>query len=132
MSIDIAAIERVWEAHTAAEFVSADVDATMATMTDDPAVLHVPTSIGARGRTAVRRFYAGHFIGHEAQDMRLELVSRTATADRVVDEMTISFTHDLEIPWVLPGVAPTGRRVIVPLVAVIGMRDGLIDSEHIY
>ena len=44
----------------------------------------------------------------------------------------ISFTHDVEIPWVLPGVAPTGRRVVVPLVAVVGMRDGLIDSEHIY
>jgi hypothetical protein len=56
----------------------------------------------------VRRFYADYFIGHQAQDIRLELVSRTATADRVVDEMTISFTHDAEIPWVLPGVAPTG------------------------
>jgi hypothetical protein len=67
-----------------------------------------PTSTGARGRTAVRRFYADYFIGHQAQDIRLELVSRTATADRVVDEMTISFTHDAEIPWVLPGVAPTG------------------------
>ena len=29
-------------------------------------------------------------------------------------------------------VAPTGRRVVVPLVAVVGMRDGLIESEHIY
>jgi len=104
----------------------------MATMTDDPVVLHVPTSIGARGRTAVRRFYADYFIGHQAQDMRLELVSRTASVDRVVDEMTISFTHDVEIPWVLPGAAPTGRRVVVPLVAVVGMRGGLIDSEHIY
>ena len=64
--------------------------------------------------------------------MRLGLVSRTATVDRVVDEMTISFTHDVEIPWVLPSVAPTGRRVVVPLVAMIGIRDGLIDSEHIY
>jgi hypothetical protein len=33
MYMNIAAIERVWEAHAAAEFVSADVDATMATMT---------------------------------------------------------------------------------------------------
>jgi carboxymethylenebutenolidase len=64
----------------------------MATMTDDPVVMHVPTSIGARGRTEVRGFYADYFIDHQAQDMRLELVSRTATADRVVDEMTISFT----------------------------------------
>ena len=92
MSSHIAANERVWEAHTTADY----------------------------------------FIGHQAQDMHLELVSRTATVDRLVDEMTISFTHDVEIPWVLPGVAPTGRRVVVPLVVVIGMRDGLVDSEHIY
>ena len=32
----------------------------------------------------------------------------------------------------MPGVAPTGRRVVVPLVAVVGVRDGLIESEHIY
>jgi carboxymethylenebutenolidase len=104
----------------------------MATMTDDPVVMHVPTSIGARGRTEVRGFYADYFIDHQAQDMRLELVSRTATADRVVDEMTISFTHDVEIPWVWPGDAPTGRRVVVPLVAVVGLRGGLTDSEHIF
>jgi hypothetical protein len=30
-----------------AKFVTADVDATMATMTEDPSVLHVSTSIGA-------------------------------------------------------------------------------------
>ena len=113
MSMDITAVERVWEAHTAAEFVSADVEATLATMTDDPVVVHVPTSIGARGRTAMRRFYADYFIGHQAEDMHLELVSRTATVDRIVDEMTISFSHDVEIPWVLPGVAPTRRRVVV-------------------
>jgi carboxymethylenebutenolidase len=43
-----------------------------------------------------------------------------------------SFTHDVEIRWILPGVPPTGRRVVVPVVTVIGMRDGLVDSEHIY
>jgi hypothetical protein len=52
--------QQVWEAHTTAEFVAADVDATMATMTDDPLVVHVATSVGARGREAVRRFYADH------------------------------------------------------------------------
>ena len=81
---------------------------------------------------AVRRFYIEHFIGHQAGDMRLDLTSRTATAERVVDEMTISFTHDVEIPWMLPGVPPTGRFVTVPIVAVIAFADGLVDSEHIY
>ena len=54
----------------------------MATMTGDPTVVHVSTSVGARGREAVRRFYIEHFIGHQAGDMRLDLTSRTATAER--------------------------------------------------
>ena len=59
MSINIAAIERVAGAHTV-EFVSAEVEATLVRLTDEPVVLHVPISTGARGRTAVRRFYAVH------------------------------------------------------------------------
>lgn len=129
---DLADNETVWDAHTAAEFVTADVDATMATMTEHPTVVHVATSVGATGRDAVRRFYTEHFIGHQASDMQLTPTSRTVTADRVVDEMTISFTHDVAIPWVLPGVAPTGRRVVIPIVTVITMRDGLVEREHIY
>jgi len=73
----------------------------------------------------VRRFYTEHFIGHQASDMLLELTSRTVTAERVVDEMTISFTHDVAIPWILPGIPPTGRPVVVPIVAVITFVDGL-------
>ena len=129
---DFATSEQVWDAHTAAEFVTSDVEATMATMTDNPTVLHVSTSVGARGRDAVRRFYSEYFIGHQASDMRLDLTSRTATAERLVDEMTVSFTHDVEIPWILPGIPPTGRSVTVPIVAVITFVDGLVDSEHIY
>ncbi len=129
---DVTAAEHVWDAHTAAEFVTADVDATMATMTDDPVVIHVPTMVGARGRAGVRRFYATHFIGHQPPDLALEVLSRTATASRVVDELLISFTHTCHVPWILPGVAPTGRAVRVVLVVVIGIADGLVESEHIY
>lgn len=93
---------------------------------------HVATSVGARGREAVRSFYAEYLIGNQASDMRLALPSRTATSESVVDELVTSFTHDVEIPWVLPGVAPTGRAVVVPIVTVIGMRDGLVGTEHIY
>lgn len=132
MTDDVTRNEQAWSDHTAAEFRTGDVDATMATMTDDPTVLHVATSIGAHGRDGVRRFYTDHFIGHQAQDMQLEVSSHTATSDRVIEEMTISFTHDTAIPWILPGVTPTGRRVVVPIVTVIGMRGGLVDSEHIY
>ncbi len=34
--------------------------------------------------------------------------------------------------WMLPGVPPTGKRVEIPIVVVVGFRDGKIASEHIY
>ena len=34
--------------------------------------------------------------------------------------------------WMLPGIAPTGKRVEVPVVVVVGFRDGKIAFERIY
>jgi carboxymethylenebutenolidase len=125
-------LTEVWEEHTTQEFAHKDVDATMRTMTADPHVISVPVATGGRGWSAVRDFYTRHFIGRTPQDIRLEPLSRTVDADRVVDEMVVSFTHDIEMPWILPGIAPTGRQVAIPLVAIIAFRDGKVASEHIY
>jgi carboxymethylenebutenolidase len=43
----------------------------------------------------------------------------------------VSFTH-CEIPAILPGVPPTGQKVVLPHVAVVGFKDGKIACEHIY
>jgi carboxymethylenebutenolidase len=34
--------------------------------------------------------------------------------------------------WMLPGVAPTGKRVEVPLVAIVRLRGDKLAHEHIY
>jgi carboxymethylenebutenolidase len=34
--------------------------------------------------------------------------------------------------WMLPGIAPTGKRVEVPLVAIVQFREGKLAHEHIY
>lgn len=122
----------LFDEHMADEFVLRDVDATMATMTEDPVVLHVPTSIGGRGVHDVRRFYANHFIGRFPDDFTPTPLSRTIGDDRLVDEMIISFTHTCEVPIFLPGVEPTGRRLRFPLVAVVCFVDGKVASEHLY
>ena len=54
------------------------------------------------------------------------------TKPTFVDEIIVSFTHDCEIPAILPGVSPTGRKVVLPHVAVVGFKDGEIAYEHIY
>ena len=126
---DLAAL---WEAHCRHEFETRDADATMATMVDQPYVNHVPTMTGGVGRDQLKRFYKYHFIGANPADMELLPVSRTVGADQVVDEMVVRFTHTSEIDWMLPGVAPTGRKVEVPLVAIVHFRGGKVAHEHIY
>jgi carboxymethylenebutenolidase len=59
-------------------------------------------------------------------------VSRTIGNDQLVDEMVFKFTHTIPMDWMLPGVAPTGKQVEVPLVAVVRFRDGKLAHEHIY
>jgi carboxymethylenebutenolidase len=34
--------------------------------------------------------------------------------------------------WMLPGIAPTGKRVECPLVVIVHFRDGKLANEHIY
>lgn len=50
----------------------------------------------------------------------------------MVDEFVFEFTHDSELPWMLPGVAPTGRRVRIPMVVVMGFAGDKVAYEHIY
>jgi carboxymethylenebutenolidase len=122
----------LWEAHCRYEFETRDVDATMATMVAQPYVNHVPTMTGGVGHDQLKRFYKHHFIGGNPPDTELAPISRTVGVDQVVDEMLFKFTHTREIDWMLPGVAPTGRRVEIPLVAVVRFVDGKVAHEHIY
>jgi carboxymethylenebutenolidase len=127
--IDIAA---VWDEHMRCEFVLRDADATMATMTEAPCLVEVPAGTGAQGREEVRNFYRDHFIPSWPVDTEVAPVSRTVGGDRVVDEFVVTFAHSLPMDWWLPGVAPTGLRVVLPHVAVVGFEQGLIAYEHIY
>lgn len=122
----------VFDAHLRAEFDTHDVDATMATMVSNPSLTHVPVMTGGNGFEAVRSFYGRYFIGHWPADTKITPVSRTIGQDRVVDEIIVSFTHDVEIVAELPGVAPTGKKVELPHVVIVGFKQGKVEYEHIY
>jgi carboxymethylenebutenolidase len=121
-----------WEEHIGYEFSSRDVASTIATMVPDAYVNHIPVMTGGYGHEALRRFYQEDFISPMPADTSIQLVARTLGQDRLVDEIIFSFTHTAEMPWMLPGVPPTGRWVEVPLVAVVGFRDGKLAHERIY
>jgi carboxymethylenebutenolidase len=122
----------VWEEHMKCEFATKSVDDTMATMIAGGHVNHVPTMTGGRGLAEIRDFYSRHFIPHMPPDTKTTPVSRTIGDTQIVDEMIFEFTHSITMDWMLPGVPPTGKKVTVALVAIIGFREGKVSHEHIY
>ena len=125
-------LARLWEEHTSHEFSTRDTEATLATMVDDAYVNHVPVLTGGAGKSALRIFYSVDFIPSMPPDTKLTPISRTVGEDQLVDEMIFSFTHTMEMPWMLPGIPPTNRPVEVALVAIVRFRDGKLAHEHIY
>jgi carboxymethylenebutenolidase len=122
----------LWEAHLAAEFEDYSLDATMATMVDEPYVNHVPTLIGGTGRRKLAHFYGNYFIGKMPPDAELEMLSRTVGQNRIVDEFIFRCTHTTRIDYMLPGVPPTGRRLEIVTVVIVHFEDGKIHHERIH
>jgi carboxymethylenebutenolidase len=127
-----AELVRLWELHTQLEFATKDATATVDTMTLENYVNHVPVMTGGRGRQEMIEFYGRHFIPKMPSDTSLRLLARTVGKDRLIDEFVFSFTHDIEMDWMLPGIQPTHRKVEVPMVVVVQFEGDKIACERIY
>jgi carboxymethylenebutenolidase len=125
-------LSAIWEDHIKNEFVTKDTESTLATMVPDAYVNHVPVLTGGVGQDELRRFYSQHFIPKMPPDTTMTPISRTIGVDRLVEEMVFEFTHTIEMDWMLPGIAPTGKHVKVPLVVIVHFREGKLKHEHIY
>jgi carboxymethylenebutenolidase len=122
----------LWEEHMRCEFATHNTEDTLATMVEDAYVNHIPVLTGGVGKDALREFYSKRFIPKMPPDTEVTPVSRTVGTDQLVDEMIFKFTHTIRMDWMLPGIAPTGKRVEVPLVAIVRFRGNKLAHEHIY
>jgi carboxymethylenebutenolidase len=121
-----------WDEHVKYEFATRNTEDTLRTMVADAYVNHVPVLTGGIGHDQLRDFYSQSFIPQMPPDTSMTPVSRTIGVDQVVDEMVFEFTHTIKMDWMLPGVAPTGKHVKIPLVVIVHFRDGKLAHEHIY
>src|SRR5215468_6272837 len=126
------ALSDIWDEHVRDEFGTKDAAGTLNTMVPDAYVNHIPVLTGGVGREELQEFYSKHFIPQIPADTEIIPISRTIGSERLVDELIVRFTHDIEMDWMLPGIAPTGKRVEVATVAVVTFRDGKLYNEHIY
>ena len=125
-------LERLWAEHLKGEFETRDVEATLATMVEDAYVNHMPVNTGARGKEALRAFYRDDFIPSWPEDVQMTPVNRVVGAGQLVDELHCEFTYNRPMPWFLPNVTPTHKRISVDFVVVVQFRGDKLACERIY
>jgi carboxymethylenebutenolidase len=126
------ALQELWEEHLGYEFGTHSTEDALATMVEDAYVNHIPIMTGGVGKPALREFYSKYFIPQMPPDIELIPISRTIGTNQLVDEMLAKFTHTVQMDWMLPGIAPTGKLVKVAVVGIVQFRDGKLAHEHLY
>ncbi|KAF2717653.1 hypothetical protein K431DRAFT_255005 [Polychaeton citri CBS 116435] len=97
-------------------------------------VLHLPTLTGGTTGPELEKFYTSLFAPLPPSFVS-HLISRTiGTNSRIVDELVITFTHSQPMPWLLPGIPSTGRKLEIALCSVVRISPvtGQLESEHVY
>jgi carboxymethylenebutenolidase len=122
-------VARIRDAFQAAISSAPSLDAALALTTPGCTLVNIPTGTGAAGE-GLRRYLAEDVLPHLPADLTFRRISRTGDRWRVAQEDMVSFTHDRELPWLLPGVAATGRRVEVLAVSVVTIERSRIASHR--
>lgn len=123
-------IEQVWDGYRRDVYVARDLDAALAATDATTSLVNLPVGTGAADRDALRRHLADDVLPHLPADLTRTRISRTVDRFRVVDEERVSFTHDVELPWLLPGVAPTHGTARVVAVTVATLRQARISAQR--
>ena len=111
--------------------ISGNNDKTMKSVRPYAHVINGPTLTGGIGSKNIGLFYSKFFFPLP-KSFSSRLLSRTIGTDRVVDELFISFVHNLAVHWMLPGIPPTNRRVEVVVVSIMCVKGRALESEHVY
>ncbi|KRT65238.1 MAG: hypothetical protein XU11_C0031G0010 [Candidatus Dadabacteria bacterium CSP1-2] len=125
-------LEKLWQEHTTAEFVKRDLEATMATMTDDAYINIVPLNINARGKDMVLAFYRDILIPSVPDDLQATIVNRVIGERYLVDEVSFTLTHSKRMDWLLPNAPPTFKKIELDHVVVVEFRGNKIVGERVY
>ncbi|KAJ5286773.1 hypothetical protein N7478_002459 [Penicillium angulare] len=92
----------------------------------------IPTQAGGSDPQSLRDFFKNTYIPSGPTDQHIRLLSRTVGTDRIVDEISFSFHHTADVPWLLPGVSPTNRDISVVVVVVATFRADRIVNQKLY
>jgi carboxymethylenebutenolidase len=123
-------IERLQDTWLASVYRTGDVPAAVRLLADGCALANLPAGTGGTGVADIEGYLARDVVPHRPADLALRRVSRTVDTLQLVDELRVRFTHDVELPWLLPGVPPTGRPAEVLAVSVVVVRQARITAHR--
>ena len=103
-----------------------DMEATLATLTEDCVFEDMPTGVRHVGRDAVRRYYGQWWSAFGNVPARSRL--HVPAGDLLIVETHFVGTHR----GAFDGVAPSGRPIDLPVAIVVSFRDGLMSGERFY
>jgi carboxymethylenebutenolidase len=121
-----------WDQHLQHEFADHDTEDALNNMIDGALVNHVPVITGGAQQGGVAPLLQHLVLPTLPLDMQFVEVSRTIGVDRLVMEFVATFTHSVEMPWLLPGVPATGKRVELAAVGVVRFEGDKLASEQLY
>jgi steroid delta-isomerase-like uncharacterized protein len=116
---------RKWMEHVLAEN-RRDLERLIDTLAEDAVYEIVPLKKFWRGKEEIREFY--HMLWTAMPDVKLDLRSRVADENYVVEESHVHGTHT----GPLFGIPPSGRYIEFDLVIYFPFRDGEIMGERMY
>ena len=126
----MAEIERLRDAFHGSVYAARNIDAALEVTTDDCSLVNLPIGTGASTVAGLRRYLAEDVLPCLPADLTFRRVSRTVDKFRVVDEAVVAFTHDRELPWLLPGSPPTQRRAEVLAISVVSFRHSRVNAHR--
>jgi carboxymethylenebutenolidase len=122
-------VARVRDVFQTAIYSTPSLEAAMALTTPGCTLVNIPAGTGATGER-LRRYLAEDLLPWLPADLTFRRISRTGDRWRVAQEDLVGFTHDRELPWLLPGVAATDRHVEVLAISVVTVERSLIASHR--
>ncbi|KAI9104632.1 hypothetical protein DFS34DRAFT_603901 [Phlyctochytrium arcticum] len=120
-----------WRAHSAALSSRAHTLVKEHFAEDQASIVCVPTAKGGEGHRAIEAFLKEWNSGNGIIEQKL--MSRVLGRNSVAEESILTVVHDVEIDWLLPGVKPTRRRIVIPLATFVNFDEqGKIISKRMY
>ncbi|KAI5204126.1 dienelactone hydrolase [Aureobasidium subglaciale] len=123
-------IERIRDEHLE-NTRKGNIQKALSITSSNPAILHTPTLTGGFHPEDISDFY-NEFFQPCPSSLNAKLLSRTVGTDRIVDELSLSFNHNKVIPWLLPGIPATNRRIEVVVVSIVCIKAGKLETEKLY